>query len=268
MPRHIGIHEDVAFIRACRDDQEHLLAVGPPGTGKTALADAAFFLDATSEHSGMETLTFTADTTEADLLGTFVQDPDSGAFVWVHGPLTRSVLADVPFYADEPNLSDSRVLSPLYALMDGRGFLRVPANPTLAPIPVGSRWFVIAACNPDVPGGQLSEAFIDRFDHVIEVGTDWALAVDLGVLPELVDAARALDEKRRNGMMSWSPQMRTLLSFQRANNKYGLPYALGNLLRKAPADALPLVQAEFADRGVLAGGAPNALGGRFRGRRG
>lgn len=240
-PRMLAGMQDVAFVRECVTAQENVLLYGPPGTGKTALPESALFLDAAQredgsyEHLGMETIVCSVDTTEADFFGTFFQDPETGRFLWSAGPLQRAVEANVPFYVDEVFLCDSRVLaSTLYPLMDGRGVLRVPMNPRLPPIPVGDRFCVIGAGNPDVPGANFSEALRDRFHHQIEVETDWELARSLGVPQSVVNAAKALNIKRREGVISWSPQLRALLGFKNDRERYGKHYAYSALLGKAP----------------------------------
>jgi nitric oxide reductase NorQ protein len=244
-PRVVGPHEDVALLRSAQANREPVLLSGPPGTGKTALLEAAF--------PESEQLVGSADTAEADLLGTWVQDPRTRAFVWVAGPLLRSVELDVPFFVDEIALIDPRVLSVVYSLMDGRGELRVTANPTLAPLRVGPNWLLVGAYNPDVPGAALSEALSDRFEHHIEVGTDFELARSLGVPDALVAIALHLDTRRREGEISWSPQLRSLLAFARQEGRYGTDYAAAALLTKAPvADRDVVADALAAHYGAVA----------------
>ena len=240
-PRFLAGMQDVAFIRNCAVEQENVLLYGPPGTGKTALPESGLFIDAernedgTYVHIGMETIVCSVDTTEADFFGTFFQDPESGNFLWSPGPLQRAVEYDIPLYVDEVFLADSRVLSStLYPLMDGRGVLRIPMNPRLEPIPVGEHFCVIGAGNPDVPGANFSEALRSRFDHQIEVETDWELARVLGVPQNVINAAKALNIKRREDIISWSPQLRELLAFKRDREKKGKKYAYSSLLGKAP----------------------------------
>lgn len=245
VPRYLGAYQDCTFMRYARSQKEHTYLYGPPGTGKGALVEASFFPDSevikdgdgefVRSHNGMYTIVCDVDVTTADFVGTYVQDPGSGTFQWVHGPLTMAVIDDVPLFVDEILLADTRVLAPLlYPLMDGRNVLNVTANPTLPPFPVGPGFCVIGAGNPDVPGAQFSEALRDRFDHHIEMRTDWAMARNMGVPAWIVRVAKDLDEERAQGTISWSPQMRSLLSFRNHLDKYGTDYAVAALIGKAP----------------------------------
>lgn len=247
-PRTIAGVQDVAFMRDCRDHGESVLLYGPPGTGKTALPESAFMIDAqraedgTIVHPGFETIICSEGTTEADFYGAFVEDPDTGAFVWVPGPLQRAVERGVPILVDEIFLADSRVLSAtLYPLMDGRGMLWIPMNPRLPAIPVSPGFSVVAMGNPDVPGAVFSEALRDRSAHQVEVGTDWSLTRRLRVPQDIITVAKNLDGLRRQRTVSWSPQMRALLGYRDNLARYGQSYALSALLGMTPFEDRPLV---------------------------
>lgn len=234
-PRTIHELEDVALLRDIRAHGEHALFYGPPGTGKTAFVEAAFHMDATSHHTGFETVIGGLDTTEGNFFGTFMQNPHTRAFEWVDGPLLRALRHNIPLYVDEIFLIDTRVLaSVLYPVMDGRKQLPVTINPALGSVPVPDRFTIVASGNPDAPGADYSEALRSRFDHQIELTSDWKLARALGVPADITRLAKALDAERRKGAISWSPQTRDLLSYTRALDRYGRPYAAAKLLGMAP----------------------------------
>ena len=80
----------------------------------------------------------------------------------------------------------------------------------------------------------MSEALLDRFDHNVEVTTDWELAAYLGVGEDIIRVSTELDRRRRAGEIGWSPQLRSLLSYQDAKKTFGEQYALSNMIAKAP----------------------------------
>lgn len=271
-PRTVGGFEDLAWLRSCRDYGEHVLSYGPPGTGKSAMVMAAFGMDAAHEdpddpdspliHRGFETIVCSVDTTEADFFGTFVQDPDTGRFIWSPGPLHRAVLYSIPLYVDEIFLADSRVLSAtLYPLMDDRDLLRIPANPTLPPIPVRQGFSVIASGNPDVPGAVFSEALRSRFSSLLEINSDWRLARELGTPAKLVQVASNLDHQRREGTLTWSPQIRELTQFNTHAKRRGEEYAVQALIGSAPIDERPIIADKM--RAVFGIGDALSLGERY-----
>lgn len=241
-PRDLNGYEDLWFYQKCRELSHHILLAGPPGSGKTAGAEAAFDSApegqkvAPEQTPGMYTIVCSDSTTVDDFVGSYVQNPTTKAFEWVNGPLVRSILDDVPLLVDECGLLDPKVASILYPLMDGRGQIEVTQNPSLPPFKIGTGWFVVAAWNPDVPGANMSEAFLDRFSHVIEVESDWELAAQLGVNRKLIIACKMLNMSRRNGEIGWSPQFRSLMSFKENEELFGLGFAVRDLLGKTPSE--------------------------------
>lgn len=228
---------DVEVLRKGRIKGHYAFFYGAPGTGKTALAEAAF---------GEELITVlgSGDTEVSDLVGGYVQTIDGG-FAWVDGPLLVAAEEGRPLLIDEVGLIDPKVLSIVYGLMDGRKEYRVTANPERGTVKAKDGFYIVAATNPNAPGVNLSEALLSRFLLHAELTTDWALARKLGVPTQMVTAAQNLDKKQTAEEVSWAPQMRELLAFRDISAEYGSEWAIANLLAQAPEIDRPIVADVF-----------------------
>ena len=239
-----GEHQDVATLRRAREATTNAvttkigspmfaLLYGAPGTGKTALVEAAF-------GEKMYTVLGTADIEMSDFLGGFVQNP-AGGFEWVDGPLVKAAEEGAVLFIDEIGLIDPKQLSGLYGAMDGRGEITVTANPDRGTVKVHPDFYVVGATNPNAPGVRLSEALLSRFTIQAEMATDWSLARTLGVPSMLVTVAQNLAKKQESGEVSWAPQMRELLAFRDIATSFGNSFAISNLLASAPEMDRPVV---------------------------
>jgi nitric oxide reductase NorQ protein len=224
-----GEHDDVAALRSAREHGFYALFYGAPGCGKTALVEAAFH----DQPGGMYTVLGSGDTEVADLVGGYVQTP-SGSFVWEDGPLVKAAENGGVLLIDEIGLIDTKVLSVVYGLMDGRQEYTVTANPERGTVKATSGFYVVAATNPNAPGVRLSEALLSRFALHVEMTTDWSLARKLGAPQPIVTAAQNLAKKLAGSEVSWAPQMRELLAFRDIDSVFGTKFAIANLLAAAP----------------------------------
>lgn len=232
-----GDNVDVEVLRKAREAGQYVMLYGVPGTGKTAMVEAAF-------PDELYTILGSGDTEVADLVGGYVQTP-SGGFEWVDGVLTRAASEGKVLLIDEIGLIDPKVLSVVYGLMDGRRELVVTANPERGVVKAQEGFYVVSATNPNVAGVRLSEALLSRFSIQVEMTTDWALAKKLGVPQSAVVASQNLAKKQENGETSWSPQMRELLAFRDLAKMFGTKWAVQNLLASAPEIDRPIASDVF-----------------------
>lgn len=227
--------DDVALLRRAYEQRIPVLFYGPPGTGKTALAEAAL--------ENLVTISGSGDTEVSDFLGAYVQNPD-GTFTWVDGPLLIAMEEGRPLLVDEIALIDPRTLAVLYSVMDGRDELVVSANPARGTVKAKDGFYVVGACNPDVPGAVMSEALTSRFLLQVEVLTDFDLAISLGVPREIVVVAKNLKRKQEASTVMRAPQMRELLGFKRIAEVFGADAAIANFVGSAePGDKDEYVEA-------------------------
>ena len=111
---------DVEVLRKLRDAGVPALLYGPPGTGKTSLIEAAFGDD-------LITVAGDGDTTAADLVGEYTQNPD-GTFAFIYGPLIRAMQEGKVLFIDDATLISPAVLAVAYPAMDGRREITVKAH--------------------------------------------------------------------------------------------------------------------------------------------
>ena len=226
LPRKVQVGEvmmqDVTLMRRSLDADLTVLLFGEPGCGKTALVEAAF---------GDELLTVqgTVETDTADFVGSWTQQPD-GTYLWVDGPLPVAMEGGLKLLVDEIALIDPRVMAVVYGVMDGRGELTVPQNPVRGVVKAMPGFQVIGACNPNVPGAQMSDALLSRFSLHVEMTTDWKLAPKLGIGSKIVQVVRNLNDKHDRGEVTQAPQLREMIQFRDVSAQFGELFALRNFL--------------------------------------
>lgn len=232
-----GDNTDVEVLRKAREAGQYVMLYGVPGTGKTAMVEAAF-------PDELYTILGSGDTEVSDLVGGYVQTP-SGGFEWVDGVLVRAASEGKVLLIDEIGLIDPKVLAVVYGLMDGRKEIAITQNPERGVVKAQEGFYVVSATNPNVAGVRLSEALLSRFSVQVEMTTDWGLAKKLGVPQSAVVASQNLAKKQENGETSWSPQMRELLAFRDLSKLFGTKWAVANLLASSPEIDRPVASDVF-----------------------
>lgn len=241
---------DVTFLRQARANDIFVLLAGPPGTGKSALVEAAFAAEyAAADLSFKEDalVVGTEDTTVADLIGGQVQDPETGFFKFRPGKIIKCAQAGVPAFIDEALLIDPRVLSVVYSLIDGRRVLPLPeefnyTDPVSGmsnAVEAQPGFYIVFAGNPDVPGAVISEALASRCVLKPEYLTDFdTAALLLGAAhEEIVTVARNMETKRQSGEVLWAPQMRDLLGYRDVAAAFGTEVAISNLIANCTSES-------------------------------
>ncbi len=226
LPRNLMVGEnkvqDVTLLRQSIAAKLPVLLYGEPGCGKTALVEAAFADE-------LITVQGTIETETADFVGSWTQQPD-GTYQWVDGPLVVAMVTGRKLLIDEIALIDPRVMAIVYGVMDGRDELTVTQNPLRGSIHVTEGFAVIGACNPNVPGAQMSDALLSRFAIHMEMTTDWSLASKLGIGAKIVQVVRNANEKFSRGELTQAPQLREMIQFRDVASQFGEPFALRNFI--------------------------------------
>ena len=250
-PRALAGMPDVEVLRKLRADAVPGGPASRAGTGKTSLIEAAFGDD-------LITVAGDGDTTAADLVGEYTQNPD-GTFAFIYGPLVRAMQEGKVLFLDDATLISPAVLAVAYPAMDGRREVTVKAHKGEV-IKAADGFYICAGHNPGVHGAILTEALSSRFAVQVSVSTDYDLARALKIDSRAIRAARDLAGRQARGEIGWAPQLRELLAYRKIAGILGEDAAIANLVGIAPAEDADAVAETVGKAFGRTAVAPLALG--------
>lgn len=212
-PYDTDVETIVAWLGAPRNMVGAVLLLSEPGTGKTALIEAATTHMVAQDEEGnylaessLLTVLCTPDHTRDSLFLKYVGDghgEDGGPFAL--GPVPFAAKHGKVLYLDETMRLDDGVMPVLYALADGRHWLP-EGNVDGTPLEIHPDFRLILSSNPLVRGASLPEPLASRCaSTTITVETTADLLRDLDITEEVVLAWEALGAA---GL--WRPQIREI----------------------------------------------------------
>lgn len=208
----------VGWLEAPRNIVGAILLLGEPGTGKTALLEAAATHAASPDEDGvrtrqpgMTTVVCTPDHTKDSLFLRFVGegkgdlDSNGNPTPYTLGPLPYAAKHGHILYMDEVMLLIDGVKPTLFALSDGRRFLP-EGNVDGTALEIHPDFRLVLSSNPMVRGASLPEPLGSRCaTTTLTVKTDAALLRDLDIDESIIGAWEALGQQNL-----WQPQIREM----------------------------------------------------------
>lgn len=222
MPEKIGYQEssnrEMKQLAMAYKLRKHVMAIGPTGSGKTALANDFFF----NINKPYARINFSEGIDEFQLVGHMTKGKD-GQVMFVEGLITQAMKYGFGLVLDEVNFAEPDVLSILHGVMD-YGHLTIPYNDNEI-VKAHPDFFIIGCINPpeDYAGAkEMNQATLSRFRWIMEV--DYLAASDEAkvvmeqskvsnpmMAEQLVSIANDVREAKKAMQVSWDCSTRNLI---------------------------------------------------------
>ena len=172
---------DVDILADGIKNQQNIMLLGPRGTGKSSLAEAAAV---ELKRKFCYIPCHTGASTEA-LIGQWIPNPSGTGYVWMDGVLTNAVRTGKVCLLDEVNSLKPEIAFAIHGLLDHRRELVLTDKPGVDGSPevvkAHEEFGLIAAGNPFYEGVRvMNEAFRDRF--AIQLNLSYNVMMDTEVL--------------------------------------------------------------------------------------
>lgn len=222
MPQKIGYqessHREMKQLAMAYKLRKHVMAIGPTGSGKTALVNDFFF----NINKPYVRINFSEGIDEFQLVGHLTKGKD-GEVMFVEGLITQAMKYGFGLCLDEVNMAEADVLSILHGVMDF-GHLTIPYNDNEI-VKAHPDFFIIGCINPpeDYAGAkEMNQATLSRFRWIMEV--DYLAADDEAkvvmeqsgvsnpmMAEQLVSIANDCREAKKAMQISWDCSTRNLI---------------------------------------------------------
>lgn len=220
--------DDFEVFRIARDRRENVLIKGPTGAAKTmsALAFAA--------EQGMPTFTISGSVNfeASEAFGQMMLDPATGMPYFQYGGAIEVIRDGGVLILDEINFIPSKVITPLYPLLDQRREVILKQNRGEV-IKAHPNLLIVATMNPGYFGTQqMNWAVLNRFDHHLDWGYDEAVEKRLVPSKALRELAKQLREAEAGKKILTPTPTNALMAVIRNVETFGVDYAVSNFLAR------------------------------------
>lgn len=226
--RNVYGREDFEIFAKARQRRENVLLKGPTGAAKTmsALAFAA------SEGLPTFTISGSVNFEASEALGQMMLDPATGMPYFQYGGAIEVIRNGGVLILDEVNFIPSKVITPLFPLLDDRREIVLKQNRGEI-IKAHPNLLIVATMNPGYLGTQaMNFALANRFDHHLEWGYDEAVEKKLIPFKAIRDLAFQLRGEEAAKKISTPVPTNSLMSIVTNTQDFGIDYALANFLAR------------------------------------